>query len=397
MRTKWSSCPYLVQYAVVSALVLCVCSTAGAQPIRGEVPQTVADVFLPEVPGVTVEPWVQGLQIPWSLVFLPNGDALVAERPGTIRRIPHGTDRTELYAEIEVAHVSDNGLLGIAIHPDFEQQPYVYAMHGYYHQPDSLRNRVIRIKHQGATGHFDRVIFDGIPGDGIHIGGRIAFGPDGMLYVGTGDLWNHRVSQDLNSWAGKILRISPDGEIPQDNPFPGSPVYSYGHRVVQGLAWDPDTGAMFNSEHGPSGEWPGVDQRDEINKVEKGGNCGWADVVGAPRLEGYVDPIVMWRGASVPPGGMTFFRGDLFVATLGSQALVRIRFEETEEDYRVKSIERWFAHDRGSGIYGRLRDVVPGPDGHLYVTTSNTDKRAKLRPGDDKILRLKFESPIDTD
>ena len=396
MSVKQSGSPLAFQLAV-AALALFVGDSAGAQPIRGEVPQTVGDSFLSEVPGVTVETWIENLQIPWSLIFLPNGDALVAERPGTIRRIPSGANQAELYAEIDVVHASDNGLLGIAIHPDFENQPYLYAMHGYYHRPDSLRNRVVRLKHEGVSGRFDRVIFDGIPGDPIHIGGRIAFGPDGMLYIGTGDLWNQQVSQDLTSWAGKILRITSEGEIPTDNPFPGSPVYSYGHRVVQGLAWDPDTGAMFNSEHGPSGEWPGVDQRDEINRVERGGNCGWAKVVGAPRLEGYVDPIVMWRGASVPPAGMTFFRGDLFVATLRSQALVRIRFEETEADYRVRSIERWFAQDRDSGTYGRLRDVVAGPDGHLYVTTSNTDGRAKLRPNDDKILRLKFESPLPTD
>ena len=146
---------------------------------------------------------------------------------------------------------------------------------------------------------------------------------------------------------------------------------------------------MFNSEHGASGEWPGVQARDEINIVEKGGNYGWPQVVGAPRMADYKDPIAMWKKAAVPPAGMTFFRGDLFVATLGSQALLRIRFIE-ESNYHIKRIERWFARDLRNGIYGRLRDVVAGPDGHLYVLTSNTDGRAELRPGDDKILRLKF-------
>ena len=383
MRTKFTNHPYLLQHVVALAIVLWVSSSVYAQPIRGEVPQTVADVFLPEVAGVTVETWVQNLEIPWSLVFLPNGDALVAERRGTIQRIARGADQAELYAEIEVAHVGDNGLMGLALHPDFEHHSFLYAMHGYYQQEDSLFTRISRLKHEGDTGRFDRVIFDGIPGDPIHIGGRIAFGPDGMLYIGTGDLWNQQVSQDLNSWAGKILRITPDGQIPKDNPFPGSPIFSYGHRVVQGLAWDPETGVMFNSEHGPSGEWPGVDQRDEINIVEKGGNYGWAKVVGAPRIAEYRDPIVMWRGGSVPPSGLTFFRGDLFVATLASQALIRIQFEN-HADYHVTRIERWFAREVHNGIYGRLRDVTPGPDGHLYVLTSNSD---------DQILRLKFEPP----
>ena len=209
-----------------------------------------------------------------------------------------------------------------------------------------------------------------------------------LVGQGTRDLSGY---QDLNSWAGKILRITPDGQIPKDNPFPSSPVFSYGHRVVQGLAWDLDTGVMFNFEHGPSGEWPGVDQRDEINLVEKGGNYGWAKVVGAPRLAEYRDPIVMCRGASVPPAGITFYRGDLFVATLRSETLIRIQFED-HKDYKVARIERWFAHDWKHGIYGRLRDVTMGPDGHLYVLTSNTDGRAELRPSDDKILRLRFQT-----
>ena len=390
MRKKSFHSPYLLQHVVTIAIVVCVSSRLSAQPIRGEEPQTEADVFLPDVVGVKVETWVQNLQIPWSLVFLPNGDALVSERRGRIQRIPRGQNQPQLYIKIdEVAHVGDGGLMGLALHPQFTQHPFVYAMYS-YRILDQLFNRVIRLRHHGDTGVFDRVVLDNIPGASVHIGGRIAFGPDGMLYVGTGDLWNQPIAQDLKSWAGKILRITPDGQIPKDNPFPDSPVFSYGHRVVQGLAWDPETGVMFNSEHGPSGEWPGVQARDEINIVEKGSNYGWPLVVGAPRIAEYRDPIAMWKEASVPPAGMTFFRGDLFVATLRCQALIRIRFIK-DQDYEIDSIERWFARDFGNGIYGRLRDVTVGPDGHLYVLTSNTDGRAELRPNDDKILRLKFE------
>ena len=379
---------------VALSVALCLSSIAYAQPIRGEVPQLVSDVFLPEVEGVRVETWVQNLQIPWSLVFLPNGDALVSERPGRIQRIPRGQNQPHLYIKIdEVAHTVDAGLMGLALHPQFAQHPFVYAMHTYEVKEDQLLNRVIRLRHNGEIGVFDRVVLDRIPGSNVHIGGRIAFGPDGMLYIGTGDVGKPPLAQDLKSLAGKILRITPDGRIPKDNPFSGSPVFSYGHRVVQGLAWDPESGALFNSEHGPSNEWSGVVDRDEINVIEKGGNYGWPNVVGAPRIAEYRDPIVMWRGASVPPAGINFYRGDLFVATLRSQALIRIRFEQDYEGYNVAQIERWFARDRNNGIYGRLRDVTVGPDGHLYVTTSNTDGRAELRPNDDKILRLKFEAP----
>ena len=380
-----------LQQVLAIAIVLCVSSSVYAQPIMGEEPQRVADVFRPEVREVEVEVWVQNLMIPWALVFLPNGDALVTERPGQIQRIPRGQNQQKLYIKIdEVAPLGDGGLMGMALHPQFKQHPFVYVLYSY--QIDkALFNRVIRLRHHGDTAVFDRVILDKIPGAEVHIGGRIAFGPDGMLYVGTGDLWVQPISQDLKSWAGKILRITPVGQIPNDNPFPGSPIYSYGHRVVQGLVWDPKTGVMFNSEHGSSGEWPGVQAGDEINIVEKGGNFGWPLVVGAPRIAKYRDPIAMWKKLSVPPGGMTFYRGDLFVATLRSEALIRIRFKKDSNEYEINSIERWFARDLANGIYGRLRDVTVGPDGHLYVVTGNTDGRAQLRPNDDKILRLKFE------
>ncbi len=220
-------------------------------------------------------------------------------------------------------------------------------------------------------------------------GYSLAFGPDGMLYVGTGDIQHPETSQDLKTLSGKILRITPDGRIPEDNPFPDSPVYSYGNRVVQGMTWDPRTDALFASEHGPSGEI-GPKHRDEINIIKSGGNYGWPAVVGAPGIQVYRDPIVMWKESSVPPGGMTFYRGDLFVATLGSQALVRVRFNRIGIAYEVSGIERWFAKDLKRGLYGRLRDVTVGPDGDLYVLTSNRDGGARIRPGDDKILRLRW-------
>ena len=360
-------------------------------PIKGEQPQGVEDEFQPEVEGVTVEVWAENLTVPWTLLFLPNGDALVAQRPGSIVRVPKGSSEQVPFLDVpQVVQKGDAGLMGMALHPDFENEPYIYAMHAYEDDQGGLVNRVVRFEYQGDTATLDRVVFDDIPGHAIHIGGRIAFGPDGMLYVGTGYRDNPKAAQDLDSLAGKILRITPEGDIPLDNPFDDSPIYSYGHRVVQGLAWDPETGAMFNSEHGPSGEdYVGeVGQRDEINRVEKGGNYGWPEVVGAPGITEYNDPIVMWKDASVPPAGMAFHKGDLYVATLKSQALVRIVFGD---DYQVEKIERWFASSPTKGVYGRIRDVTVGPDGHLYITTSNTDGRAELRPNDDKILRLVFE------
>jgi quinoprotein glucose dehydrogenase len=364
-----------------------------AQPILGEIPQKVADEYRPVVDGVTVEVWVDSLTIPWSLRFMPNGDALVAQRTGSIVRIPNGTKKQVPYFLVpDAVHEVDAGLMGMDLHPDFERNQWIYIMHAYRNEENELLSRVLRLKHEGETATVEKVILDDIPAYAIHLGGRIAFGPDGMLYVGTGDMSQPYIAQDLNSLASKILRITPEGEVPADNPFPSSPIYSYGHRVVQGFAWDPETGAFFNSEHGPSGAAVEGDvrYRDEVNVVKKGGNHGWPIVVGAPQIADYQDPLVSWNLAAVPPAGMTFYKDDLYVASLGGQALIRLVLDR-EKGYEVKKVERWFSYAPSKGIYGRMRDVTIGPDGHLYVTTSNTDGRAELRIHDDKILRIKVD------
>lgn len=365
-------------------------SLAACSQVVGGAPQEVEDVFLPEGNDVRVETWIEGLDVPWSLIFLSDGRALVSERRGTIQLIKKGTHQGT-YASIKVSHDGEGGLLGIAADPAFPKRPYIYAMHT-YEKKGALFNRVIRLRDKGEKGVFDRVIIDNIPGGRFHDGGRIAFGPDGMLYVTTGETFNAPLAQDLSSFGGKILRITPEGNIPADNPFKGSPVYSYGNRNPQGLAWQPETGRLFESEHGPSGEF-GHFANDEINIILKGGNYGWPKVIGAPHSAGYIDPVIVWK-KTTPPSGMTFYRGklfarlngDLFVATLKSQALIRIQLDRNNE--KVLRIERWFARDYGVGIYGRLRDVVEGTDGALYLLTNNRDGRGTPQPGDDRIFRI---------
>jgi glucose/arabinose dehydrogenase len=281
--------------------------------------------------------------------------------------------------------------MGLALHPGFPQQPYVYAMHT-YRRGDGLRNRVVRLKDNGTTGIIDRVIIDNIPGGRFHNGGRIAFGPDGMLYITAGETFEAKLAQDLNSLGGKILRVTSEGDSPKDNPFNGSPVYSYGHRNPQGFAWQPSTGRLFESEHGPSGESARF-AHDEINIIVKGGNYGWPRVIGAPHNKPFIDPIVVWKNTT-PPSGITFYKGDLlkhlqndlFIATLKSQSLVRIQLDKNGDN--VTRIERWFSGDNTDGKYGRLRDVVEGPDGALYFLTNNRDGRGDPQPGDDKIYRI---------
>ena len=375
-------------------------ASASAEPIVGSAPQKVEDAFVPHPPGYRAVAWVQGLEVPWSLVFLPDGRALVSERPGRIRLIRDGVLQEEPYAVLaaveggkgligfilELAVGGEGGLMGLALHPDFPEEPYLYAMHT-YRGPDGVKNRVIRLEDRGDHGRFDKVIIENIPGGLNHNGGRIAFGPDGMLYVTTGETFEAQLAADLNSLGGKILRLTPEGKVPEDNPFPDSPVYSFGHRNPQGLAWHPETGQLFASEHGPSGEF-GLRAHDEINMIRPGGNYGWPNVVGAPGLKPYADPLVVWKETAVPPSGMAFYDGDLFVAVLGRGALIRISLAQLGPGYRVERIERWFAQGPNERRLGRIRDVVVAPDDRLYFLTSNRDGRGSPRPGDDKIYRL---------
>ncbi len=332
--------------------------------------------------GVRVAEVVGGLEVPWALAFLPDGGMLVSERPGRIRLFRGG--RLSPYAELPVYARGESGLLGLALHPRFPQEPYVYAYRTV--EEGGLRNQVVRLRHLGERGILDRVILDGIPAraHGLHSGGRIAFGPDGMLHVTTGEAYEREMAQDLASLGGKILRLTPEGEPAPGNPFLGRrgarpEVYSYGHRNPQGLAWHPDTGELFSSEHGPSGE-QGFGH-DEVNVILPGGNYGWPRVVGQGNDPRYLDPLYLWP-QGFPPGNLAFFRGGLYVAGLRGEVLVRLELQGGRGSWRVARVETVL-----SGL-GRLREVQVGPDGALYVTTSNRDGRGRPRPGDDKVLRL---------
>jgi glucose/arabinose dehydrogenase len=366
-------------------LAAALAAPACAQPIVGDPPQRVEERMVPEPPGITVASWVEGLEAPWSLVFLPEGKALVSERPGRIRLIEQGRMRPQPLAVVESVQGGEGGLMGLAAHPRFPAPPFIYAMHT-YREGGRTTNRVIRLVVEGTTARFDRVIVAGIPGARNHNGGRIAFGPDGHLYIGTGETFEADLAQDPSSLGGKLLRVTADGGVPPDNPTPTSPVYSLGHRNIQGLAWH-SSGTLFISEHGPSGEF-GLRAWDEINVIRKGANYAWPKGVGAIGRAEFEDPIVAFRDSSTPPSGAAFWNDTLFVATLRSRALIRIRVEQVGERWQAVAIDRWFAHNRNEGLFGRLRDAVVGPDGALYVLTNNRAGRGRPQPGEDRILRL---------
>jgi glucose/arabinose dehydrogenase len=338
-------------------------------------------------PSPQVEVVARSLEIPWALDFTPDGRMFVTERPGRVRVIRDGRLDAQPWATLPVRHVGEGGLMGLAVSPDFSRTGFVYVMYT-YEQDGRILNRVVRMVDRDGRGQVDRTIIDRIPGGGVHDGGRIKFGPDGKLYIGTGETGRPDLAQDRDSLAGKILRVNPDGSIPSDNPFPGSPVYSYGHRNPQGLAWHPETKALFEAEHGPSGGIGGC-CHDEINLIEPGKNYGWPEVAGAGGGSRFVDPIAesgastTWApsGIAIPSAGP--WRSSLLVAALRGTQLRRFVLQ-APEFRRVTDQEAFFQN------LGRLRDVVQGPDGSLYILTSNRDGRGRPGPDDDRVLRVVF-------
>ncbi|MEU7221536.1 PQQ-dependent sugar dehydrogenase [Nocardia iowensis] len=312
----------------------------------------------------TVEEIAGGIDVPWGLALLPGGDALVAERDsGRILRIRPGQAPEQVYQVPGVVARGEGGLLGLALSPRYDENPYVYA---YFTAEDD--NRIVRFRPAGQP----EVIFDGIDKAGNHNGGRIAFGPDGMLYVGTGDAGQSSLSQDPASPNGKILRLTPEGRPAPGNPTPGSPVYSLGHRNVQGLAWD-RAGRLFAAEFGQN-------RFDEVNLIEPGRNYGWPAVEGMGGTDrGYTEPLTTWTTDEASPSGIAIAGDTMYVAALRGERLWIVPLHD-----RTVGRSRDVLH----GNYGRLRTVLVAPDGALWLTTSNTDGRGDPGPNDDRILRF---------
>ncbi|GAA2105556.1 PQQ-dependent sugar dehydrogenase [Microlunatus panaciterrae] len=307
---------------------------------------------------------VTGLTSPWGLAFLSDGTALVAERDtGRILRVAPTGRTTQVQRITDSRPSSEGGLLGLAVAPD---QKTVFA---YY----SARrdNRVVAMSWDGAALGRSRAVIDGIPESGRHNGGQLTFGPDGYLYVATGDATEPAQSQDKKSLAGKILRITPQGRPAPGNPF-GNEVFSLGHRNVQGLAFDPQ-GRLWASEFGDQ-TW------DELNLIIKGGNYGWPAAEGSAQLDGMINPKVVWRTDDASPSGLAYWRGSLWMAGLRGKRLWQIPLDGT----RTGEPKSHFA-----GRYGRLRAVKALPNGSgLWLGTSNTDGRGQPKPGDDRLLSV---------
>ncbi len=326
------------------------------------------------VPAETVI--AENLDTPWGIAILPDNSMLVTERKGTIRYIDStGNLQKDPITTIKnVREAGEGGLMGIVLDPDFETNNYVYVYYTYASEGNNTKNRVSRFSYQIHNLSNEEIVLDNIPGASNHNGGRIKFGPDGYLYVTTGDAQEPSEAQNKNSLAGKILRIAKDGKAAPGNPFDNE-VYSYGHRNPQGIAWDSD-GNLWSTEHGRSGVQSGLD---EVNKIEPGKNYGWPEIEGDETAQNMVTPnLNSTASVTWAPGGTAITGNTLFLTGLRGQGLFSVDLKQNP----LKTQEHF------KGKYGRIREVIAATDGTLYISTSNYDGRGTPAPGDDKIIRI---------
>lgn len=337
-----------------------------------------------------VETVATDLVVPWALAWLPNGDMLVTERPGRVRLIENGKLRPEpVFVVPDVEPSGESGLMDITVHPNFAQNNFVYLAYAY--RGDGRRVKVVRYKYVDGKFTEPHTVIDNIPGAPNHAGMRADFGPDGKLYVTTGDATDWNLAQNLGSLAGKTLRLYDDGTVPKDNPFVGREgarpeIFSYGHRNAQGIDWQPGTGLMFQTEHGPSGFEGRGGGADEVNIVEAGKNYGWPEIWGNKTQEGMVAPLLEYTPACAPASAEFYnsdkipqFTGNLFFGCLRGAKIIRVVLDGRN----VVRQENMF-----EGTFGRIREVAEGPGGYLYFTTSNRDGRGRPAENDDRVLRI---------
>ncbi len=335
-----------------------------------------------------IEKVVGGLEVPWSIVWAPDGRMIFTERPGRVRVIENGNLRPQpLFVVTDVEASGESGLMGLALHPQFSSNRFLYLSYAY--AEGGVRVRVVRYR-ETPQGLVDRhVIIENLPAARFHAGCRIRFGPDGKLYITTGDAGRRDLAQQLDSLAGKTLRLNDDGTVPQDNPFVGQQnarpeIWSIGHRNAQGLDFQPGTNLMFQTEQGPSG-FDGGQGGDEVNIVEKGKNYGWPVIRHNETRAGMESPLLEYTPACAPASGAFYrgsalanFKGNYFFGCLRGERLIRVSLDGR----RVLSQENVVID------YGRIREVAEGPDGFLYFSTSNRDGRGGPAQDDDRIMRI---------
>lgn len=336
----------------------------------------------------TIEVIAKNLWVPWSIVFTDSNRILITERNGNLRVIENGKLSDEpLYAFGEVVSSGEGGLMGMTLDPDYLNNKYIYLSFTYGNK-DDVHVKIVRFKDAGNALTEEKTLLDNIRGASFHDGCRLKFGPDKELYITTGDAGDKEDAQNINSLNGKILRINSDGSIPEDNPFPGSPVWCYGNRNPQGIAWYPGTNVMYETEHGPSG-FDGPGGGDEVNIIKKSKNYGWPVVHHKMHREGMEDPLLEFTPAVAPAGAMFYsgsmfpeFKNNFFFCCLRGEGIIRVIIDENDPE-KIISFDKMKEID-----FGRIRDIEEAPDGSIYFCTSNRDGRGSVRDGDDKIYRI---------
>ncbi len=337
-----------------------------------------------------IETVAQGLEVPWGIAFLPNGDLLFTERPGRVRIVEGGKLRSEAVFKVpDVEPSGESGLMDISLHPDFAANKFVYLAYAYNNEGQKVK--VVRYTFDATGFKEDKIIIEGIPAAPNHAGTRARIGPDGKLYITTGDATEWDLAQKPDSLAGKTLRLNADGSVPTDNPFLKNKAYrpeiwSVGHRNAQGIAWHPVSKLMFQTEHGPSGFEDRGRDADELNIVEAGKNYGWPEIWGTKTKAGMEAPLLEYTPACAPASLMIYngdkfasFKGDLFFGCLAGTRLIRVKVNGRKVLGQQNLLNR---------NLGRIREVAQGPDGFIYVTTSNRDGRGNPDEADDRIMRI---------
>ena len=369
---------------------LCLVTLAGTILMSCTTPAEAPTTTVVTTSPLRVETLVSGLDTPWDLAWGPDGAIWMTERPGLVSRVDPSTGAVTLVGEVDVLEQGESGLMGMAFHPDFSNQPYLYLAHSYGTRTD-IRNRLIRVRYDGADLGPVEILIDDIPGRSNHDGSRLTVGPDGYLYMTMGDAGRTDLAQDLESLAGKVLRLTLDGAPAPDNAF-GSLVYSFGHRNPQGIVFHPSTGDLYVAEHGPS-------DNDEVSRLVSGGNFGWPDVHGfcdgdTSGEEAFcasndvVEPLEAWT-PTIGISGLDYYDGDLIPEWKGSLLTTSLigetlyRIELSADGQRAVGREALY-----QGEFGRLRDVLVGPTGEVYLATSNRDGRGTPAAEDDRILLI---------
>ncbi len=347
---------------------------------------------------LVLETVAKDLEVPWSIDFTPDGRIFVTERIGRIRVIDPDGFKTQLWALLDVVHLRSTGLTGLAVDPNFATTRHIYVLGAFLDEHGRIRNQVRRLTDRNGQGRDPQVVLDSLPWGIVHGIGDLAFGPDGKMFLTVGDTGNVEKSQDRGSLIGKVLRYNQDGSIPEDNPFPGSPVYALGMRNTVGLDWHPETGHLFGAEHGPSG-YPterGRHHQDELNVILPGKNYGWSEVSGMHRDQRFVSPLAEWTPA-IAPAGLAICKlksspwyGNIFVTALKGRQLRRVVVEPDSSrltGWRVVRQEILFHRE-----LGRIRAVAISPDDYLYFANTNHDgnglKEDLTRQGDDRLFRV---------